>query len=128
MRGSDRHGSGKFRAPRTNVYGFHRGVDYVATSGQSVVAVTAGEVTKIGFPYKANNKITYVEITSPLGYVVREFYVDPLTSIRVGSNVVTGQPIGTHQSLSARYPGITEHVHVEIMLGGALIDPTTVIP
>ena len=88
----------------------------------------AGKVTKIGLPYKGNSKIKYVEITSPLGYVVREFYVDPLTSIRVGSNVATGQPIGNHQSLNARYPGITEHVHVEIMLGGALVDPTTVIP
>ncbi len=127
-RGTDRHGSGRFRAPRTNVYGYHRGVDYVATSGQTVVAVIAGKVTKIGFPYKANYTIKYVEITSPLGYVVRELYVDPLTSIVVGSNVATGQPIGNHQSLNARYPGITEHVHVEIMLGGALVDPTTVIP
>ena len=100
----------------------------MAAPGQSVVAIIAGKVTKIGFPYNGNFTIKYVEIASPLGYVVREFYVDPQVIIHVGSSVAAGQRIGTHQSLSATSPGMPEHVHVEIRMGGVPIDPRTLIP
>lgn len=39
-------------------------------------------------------------------------YVAP--AVAVGDVVVAGQEIGAAQDLNARYPGITNHVHVEL--------------
>ena len=104
----------------------HRGIDYEAVAGADVVAVIGGEVTRIGWPY-ANANYRYIEITTQDGYVVREMYVSPNANLVVGSQVIQGEVIGTVQSLQPRYPGITDHVHVEVRENGVVIDPATVI-
>jgi hypothetical protein len=54
------------------------------------------------------------------------FYVDP--SVHEGQAVHLGQPIGRDHSLEPRYPGITNHVHLEIeRIGGRKLDPTRFI-
>lgn len=55
-------------------------------------------------------------------------YVSPASSIKVGSIIKSGSVIGKYQTLVNRYPGITDHVHVEIKKGGSYIDPVSVIP
>ncbi len=66
LRGTDpQYGDGTFGASRRDSKGqaySHEGQDYLATLGQDVVAVTAGVVSKIGFPYKNNFHHKYVEI------------------------------------------------------------------
>ena len=115
LRGSDyKYGDGTFGARRRRKNG--------------TIYSHEGQVRIIEYPYPGNFNIRYVEITSPLGHVVREFYVNPQASTRVGSSVAAGQRIGTHQSLSAISPGMPEHVHVEIRMGGVPIDPRTLIP
>jgi murein DD-endopeptidase MepM/ murein hydrolase activator NlpD len=125
-RSHDAFGDGFFHAARDGGRRPHEGVDYDATPGQTVVAPIAGEVTKIGFAYPGDTHLRYVEIENPvLRLTARALYVDP--SVREGDTVRLGQPIGTAVSLQRRYPGITNHVHLEIAEAGRKIDAQTVI-
>ena len=131
VRGCDRYGCGAFGATRTGPGGRtypHQGADYVANSNQNVLAVTDGTVTGIGIVYTNSTNYRYVQITTSDGYIVREMYVRPLDTIRIGSGVTAGQVIGSAQSLQSRYPGITDHIHVEIRQNRQLINPQSVIP
>jgi peptidoglycan LD-endopeptidase LytH len=67
-----------------------------------------------------------VEIDNPaLKLEARVLYVDP--RVAVGDTVALGRPIGTAHSLQVRYPGITNHIHLEIAEGSRKIDAQTVI-
>ncbi|MES2033303.1 MAG: M23 family metallopeptidase [Pseudomonadota bacterium] len=113
----DHFGSGAFGARRDGGSRSHEGVDYGAVANQAVRAPISGYVTKIGYAYGGDDSLKFVEITNPaLGYVARTFYIDPL--VKVGDIVRLGGRIGTAESLQSHYPGITDHVHLEIM------DPT----
>ncbi len=51
-----------------------------------------------------------------------------LPSVTEGQAVRLGQPVGWAMSLQRRYPGITDHVHLEISrLGGPHLDATRLI-
>lgn len=119
------------KADRTDAQGEqlrpHRGVDYIATPGQDVFAVTDGTISRIGHPYANDLSYKLIEISTSDGYVVRQFYVEPAPGISKGASVSAGQVIGTYQSLRRRYPGV-ENVHVEIYHYGNEIDPTPLIP
>ncbi len=131
-RGHDDFGDGFFGARRDGGSRAHEGVDYVATAGQAVHAPMSGYVTKIGYAYAGDTELKFVEITNPaLGYAARAFYVTP--AVEVGQAVRLGQPIGAVESLQGHYPGITDHVHLEILAPGGdrvnaaqLITPTMV--
>ncbi len=132
LRGIDPlYGDGTFGASRRDRTGnpyAHEGQDYLATLGQDVVAVTAGVVSKIGFPYINNTHFKYVEITTANNERVRHFYVDPAKGIVVGVSVVAGTVIGTYQGLQKKLPGIPGHVHLEVIIGGVKVDPRQFIP
>jgi murein DD-endopeptidase MepM/ murein hydrolase activator NlpD len=116
-RGHDEFGDGQFGARRDGGAREHEGVDYVAKAGQDVAAPISGYVTKIGYAYAGSSDLTFVEISNPaLGYVARAFYVTP--GVEVGQTVRLGQTIGRDQSLQGHYPGITDHVHLEVMQPG----------
>lgn len=122
----DDFGDGYFSASRDGGARRHEGVDYAGTPGQTVVAPLSGFVTKIGYAYADDQNLEFVEITNPaLGYVARVFYVDP--SVQVGDAVHLGAPVGKLDSLQDRYPGITNHVHLELMQNGQRFDAQTVI-
>jgi murein DD-endopeptidase MepM/ murein hydrolase activator NlpD len=109
----DSYGDGEFGARRDGGERRHEGVDYAADPGQPVEAPMSGYVTRIGYAYPGDTRYEYVEIDNPaLGYSTRVFYVDP--QVREGQAVRMGQSIGTAHSLQPRYPGITDHVHLEI--------------
>lgn len=125
-RGHDRFGSGYFHASRDGGARAHEGVDYDSTAGQEVVAPISGFVSRIGYAYPGDERYRYVEIDNPaLRLQARIFYVDP--QVRVGESVEVGRPIGTAYSLQPRYPGITDHVHLEIEDRGRKIDAQRVI-
>nr|VFJ50505.1 MAG: Peptidase family M23 [Candidatus Kentron sp. DK] len=126
VRGDDRWGGGRFDSPRGNRP--HEATDYVAEPGQNVVAVTGGKIDKIGYAYGDDLSYRYVRISTPDGYVARQLYVNPAEGIVPGAQVTAGQVIGISQALGSRYPGITEHVHVDITRNGAPVNPTTLIP
>lgn len=116
-RGHDEFGDGQFGARRDGGAREHEGVDYVATAGQDVQAPISGYVTKIGYAYAGSSDLKFVEISNPaLGYVARAFYVTP--GVELGQTVRLGESIGRVESLQRHYPGITNHVHLEVMEPG----------
>jgi murein DD-endopeptidase MepM/ murein hydrolase activator NlpD len=120
MRGRDAQGSGEYGASRGNRT--HRGIDVAYQAS----AISPGQVTKIGYPYNPadprKGRFRYVEITDELGYRVRYFYLDP--TVKVNDWVKVGDPIGYPQDLTKIYPGVTPHIHFEIIDSrGDWIDP-----
>jgi murein DD-endopeptidase MepM/ murein hydrolase activator NlpD len=127
VRACDGYGCGGFGSERDGGGRRHQGVDYDATAGQAVLAPISGFVSKIGEAYAGDSRYHFVEISNPaLHYQARVFYVDP--SVGEGDAVRLGQTIGHARSLQPRYPGITNHVHLEInKAGGRKIDSVRVI-
>jgi len=78
-----------------------------------VLAGECGKVTKIGYPYGDDLSFRYVEVTDNQGCRARYFYVEPAVS--QGQEVSVGDALGFSQALGGRYPGITEHVHFELL-------------
>ena len=113
VRGIDAFGSGDFGARRDAGKRKHHGVDYVATAGQAVRAPISGEVARLGYAYGRSSDLRVIEIAnSDTKYTARVLYVAP--NVEVGDVVVAGQEIGAAQDLNGRYPGITNHVHIEL--------------
>ena len=127
VRACDDYGCGGFGAVRDAGERRHEGVDFDAAAGQPVQAPISGFVSRIGDAYPDDDQLKFVEITNPaLHYVARAFYVDP--SVSEGQAVRLGQPIGRAHSLQARYPGITNHIHLEVARQGrARIDSSRLI-
>lgn len=126
-RDHDAYGSGRFGASRDGGGREHAGVDYVSEAGQDVRAPISGYVSRIGYPYGGDRRLRYVEITNPaLGYVARVMYVD--AAVVEGQAVRLGQTIGAAESLQDHYPGITDHVHLEVSrAGGRKLDASRLI-
>ena len=138
VRGQDAHGSGRFGDPRGDHK--HRGIDYACFKGSMVKSVCAGKVTKIGFPYSQGSPdeswdwekrdkflrkkaLRYVQVTDKDGRDHRFFYVVPY--VTVGDSVDESTIIGETQGLADIYPGITDHFHYEIKVGGKIINPNS---
>jgi len=127
VRACDDYGCGAFGSRRDAGERSHEGVDFDAVAGQAVRAPLSGFVTKVGLAYLDDAQLKFVEITNPaLRYVARVFYVEP--SVVEGQAVRLGEQIGQAHSLQQRYPGITNHVHLEIAREGqSRIDATRLI-
>lgn len=130
VRGRDGYGSGAYGASRGDRS--HAGTDYVAVAGQNVVAPLSGRVIQEVRPYRSgvdSSLLSGLDIEASDGTTSRIFYIALATGI-IGSVVAAGRDvIGTVLTLQTRYPGITDHVHVEIRpRGGEPVNPETVIP
>ncbi len=126
MRGKDGRGEGYFGAKRG--HGPHQGVDIVVKPGQVVVSPVNGKVVRTNVrPYGDDSKYGGVEIESEDGHRIKMFYVTP--NIPTGTRVKAGEPVGTAQDISQKYPDrgkgpMTPHVHVEVRKDGEIINPT----
>jgi murein DD-endopeptidase MepM/ murein hydrolase activator NlpD len=99
---------------------FHAGVDLVAAAGTPVVAARGGSVTWAGPRGSFGNTIVVAH-----GQGVRTLYAHlAAVSVSVGDRVRSGQPIGLVGS-SGRSTG--PHLHFEVQVRGAAIDPLTAI-
>lgn len=124
IRDKDRYGNGAYGAGRKkgkDDYS-HQGVDIVSEPGQDVASPIAGRVVRIAQPYGDDKTYKGVEIEAVDGTRMKVFYVDP--TIKVGDFVSAGDSIGRAQDITTRYPGITNHVHVEMRNPEGLQDPT----
>ena len=123
FRKCDPKGCGHYGAPRGGR--IHRGVDLACEDKTPVGSPVRGRVSKVGWPYVGNFDIRYVQITCET-YRYRVFYVSP--TVAVGDMVELGDIIGASQSLKHLYPGITDHVHLEVKdQEHNFIDPTPLI-
>lgn len=123
IRGCDKFGCGHFGASRGDR--LHRGVDLVVAAGEPFASLCAGKVTKLGYVYKGDMTLRYVEVTTPSGQAWRYHYLRP--SVKWGDRVQIGTQLGVVQSLQSKYPGITDHVHFEIIDSGEYLDPTPLV-
>lgn len=113
IRKRDAQGEGHFGAARNGGKRKHQGVDLVAAAGTPVTSAVSGVVTRIGWPYRNDSHYRYVEVTMEAGLIVRHFYVSPTVKMR--EPVEAGKTrLGTVQDLTRRYPGITNHLHLEL--------------
>jgi len=118
LRTHDNFGSGEYGASRGTRT--HNGEDFACLVGAGIFPVTAGKVTKIGYPYGDDKTFRYVQVTLD-DHDYRYFYIDPI--VRVGDVVGTNTIIGFVQDLDKRYKGITPHCHFEVKVNGKHIDP-----
>lgn len=131
VRGNDVHGSGAYLASRDGGKDVHRGVDFACSEGNIVVSPMAGKVVKVGFMYADGigawndrmDPFQYIDIVeSKSGYRFRFGYVRPVHD--VGDAIKRGSGIGFVQNIARRYPGITNHIHVEARdPAGKIVDP-----
>lgn len=119
----DNFGCGNFGASRDGGTRKHMGQDYLAKVGQPVFAPISGTFST-GSAYASGQyrELRYCKITSETGAVsVAIMYAKP--GLSSGERVEAGQVIGEVQSLQGRYPGINNHIHVEVKVSGIKVDP-----
>jgi len=113
-------GFGERMDPFTGEEGIHKGVDFAAPQGTSVLAVAAGIVTWAG-PRDGYGNL--VQINHGKGYSTRYGHNDTVL-VKVGEEVQRGQTIATVGS-TGRSTG--PHVHFEVLKNGVQIDPMTFV-
>jgi murein DD-endopeptidase MepM/ murein hydrolase activator NlpD len=123
IRGYDKYGAGHYGASRGQRV--HNGVDLVVPAGSDFRSLNSGTVSKLGYAYKGDMGLRYVQVTARDGKLWRYFYIHP--AVKIGDVVKEGDLLGTVANLQPRYPGITDHVHFEIMDNGRHLDPTDMI-
>jgi murein DD-endopeptidase MepM/ murein hydrolase activator NlpD len=100
---------------------FHTGIDYPAPAGTTVSAAGRGTVTFAGWDSGGYGNLVVIE--HPRG--VRSMYAHlARIAVRQGSAVVAGNAVGSVGST-----GISSgpHLHFELRLAGAAIDPLTAL-
>ena len=102
--------------PFTGKLQFHKGMDFAAKSGSSVLAVAGGVVTWSGKRYGYGN---LVEINHGNGYVTRYGH-NKENLVQVGETVKKGEMVALMGS-TGRSTG--PHVHFEVLKNGRQIDP-----
>ena len=119
-RTSDPYGSGQFGAPRDHHSRNHRGLDIVANPGDAVLSPIDGDVVREAIPYAPFSGLLIEGTGVYAGYTVKLFYVEA----RACGRVAAGTSIGHVQNLQWKYPGITNHIHMEVRFQGRLLSPT----
>lgn len=128
VRGRDKgYGSGEWHASRDNGKRRHEGVDLVVAPGQAIIAPVLVKVVRRADPYKDTKDAilsgVVLQVVDRPVMTIKLLYVEPMADL-IGRLCTKGSVIGHAQSLQHLYPGITDHVHVEIWLGGERVDPT----
>lgn len=126
VRKGDSHGKGGWEAPRKGGR-LHKGLDIAAHAGEGFYAPTKCVVVREARPYRNDNILSGVVLKvlqeEEEGLSLKFFYVKTQRHL-IGQTVEAGERIGTVQDLTVRYPGITNHVHVEVWSGRTRVDPT----
>ena len=119
-RQTDARGSGQFGASRRGR--LHQGLDIVAIAGEDVFSPIDGDLVRETVPYPQDLRYRGVLIRGTdtwLGVEVKLFYVQGTSC----GHVRAGDRVGAAQDLSSRYPGITNHVHLEVRRAGQVVSP-----
>jgi murein DD-endopeptidase MepM/ murein hydrolase activator NlpD len=100
---------------------FHAGIDLVAAAGAPVSAAAAGTVVWVGVRSGWGLCVTVAH-----GGGVRTLYAHlSRASVRLGARVSTGTSIG---GVGTTGDATGPHLHFEVRVRGAAVDPLTVLP
>lgn len=119
IRGRDTWGAGHYLARRRKKFKLykHTGIDIVCVPNESILALEAGTITKIGYPYDPRSEtkghLRYIEVTTGSGLRHRYLYTEAL--ITLGQKVDRGSTLGWSQDLTVLFPDITQHYHYEVL-------------
>ena len=108
-------------------YRVHNGIDLAAEVGTEVVSFSDGVISAVTNDYFNG---TTVAVTHDQGVISYYMNLDPTLaeSISVGANVLAGQVIGMVGTTSRIESKDPSHLHFELHVGGAPIDPSTELP
>jgi murein DD-endopeptidase MepM/ murein hydrolase activator NlpD len=99
---------------------FHAGVDLVADTGEPVRAAAAGRVTWVGYRDGWGLVVTVAHANG-----VRTLYAHlSQTAVRLGQSVAAGAVVG---AVGATGDATGPHLHFEVRVGGAAIDPLSAL-
>jgi hypothetical protein len=127
IRGHDKWGGGFFGASRDGGKRKHEGADFISETGQQVVMPLDGTIVRVARPYADDNRYSGCLIRTPEYPEVKMFYFEPLQGL-IGKKAKRGCVIGFAQNVAARYPRITNHVHLEVHgQDGKAINPATLL-
>lgn len=118
----DSWGSGQFSAQRDGGTRKHSGLDVVAQPGENIYAPFDGQIVREAVAYNNDKSYRGVVLRGTGSWALHEIKILYVEGI-ISGGVTKGQLIGTAQNLTTKYPGITNHVHVEVTKAGAKIDP-----
>jgi murein DD-endopeptidase MepM/ murein hydrolase activator NlpD len=127
LRVTDDFGHGHFGASR-GYSKTHKGTDYLATKDDIVKSPFNGKITKYGYAYNGDLEQRYIEISNTDNkHVLRIFYVNMLSILNIGDNVLIGDHIANVGDISKKYSTdikkMENHIHLEIRKNGELINP-----
>lgn len=125
VRGHDDFGSGAFLASRDGGEREHNGLDIITVPGEEIFCPVDGVLTRYSYPYGIESGLAGYQIDTDQ-YLIKLWYLAP--NRPEGITVKKGEVIGFAQSLQGRFPGITEHVHIEVWdktKNNVAIDPNT---
>ena len=109
----DRAGDGHYGASRNQGRRTHRGVDYICSPGQSIVAPITGRIIREAWPYAKDRRYTGFLIRNGI-LEIKVFYCKLLPGM-VGRSVNRGDDIAVAQNIAQKYKGgMIPHVHLEI--------------
>ncbi|NOT36440.1 MAG: M23 family metallopeptidase [Saprospiraceae bacterium] len=127
LRGCDPLGCGNFGASRGSRT--HNGIDIACLSGSNVYAPLDCKVIRTVDPY-GDRKYSGIELASlndnndKLTIII--MYMNP-DIFKIGQNVKRGDVIGSCQDITVKYPGITPHLHIEMLINNSYVDPTELL-
>jgi hypothetical protein len=119
-RQNDVWGSGHYGSGRKGR--LHHGLDLLANPGEAVTSPVDGVIVRQAAPYTDDPRYGGVLIrgTGPwTGFEIKLFYVES----HVRGAVRIGEVVGHAQDVRRRYPGIGNHVHIEVRRHGIELDP-----
>lgn len=117
LRRLDCWGSGAFGASRGG--GSHGGIDLAVDPGGVIIAPTSGEVIREARPYANDSRYSGVLFRGSDGVEFKIFY---LTGWCIAC-YQQGEQLGTAQDIRKKYPVITNHIHLEVFVGGSRVNP-----
>ena len=110
VRGLDKHGEGKYGAGRGNH--LHKGADFICVPGQNIVSPIKGIIIREAKPYAKSDYSGLLIRGSDIE--IKMFYLEINLKL-IGSSIMIGDFVGIAQDISKKYPGMTPHIHLEIV-------------
>jgi murein DD-endopeptidase MepM/ murein hydrolase activator NlpD len=125
VRRQDKFGSGFYLAARTTDgrRRLHMGLDLECSVGQSIIAPCDGEVTAVWLAYPGDPRYHSIHIRPTAEPLIDVKLLYVACSLKAGTPVLRKQLIGNSENLQPRYPGITQHCHIEIHFDGEPVNP-----
>jgi hypothetical protein len=126
IRKYDKFGSGNFGASRDGGTRSHNGLDIETSHGEPVYSPISGKIKRKKYPYGDDLSYEGCIISGAdewEDYEVTIFYVK--MELNANDIVLPGKRIGVAQDLTKRFEGITNHIHIEVIRNGILINPTS---